>query len=159
MITNLFDNWHNLGQNLLIPKCKILDVCFFNHSDSLVFLWAWGIWIIKSFGCSLQKFSCSNRIFTFRYNTSCSFSYDPLQIQMLTYGRVMPFVELFARIDAVDAHTVMETAKHFILNKVWKSIIYWGNSLLRNYYACTKTCGIYWVFFFFWKEKIWVRDI
>ncbi|KAF3328357.1 putative mitochondrial-processing peptidase subunit beta [Carex littledalei] len=37
--------------------------------------------------------------------------------QMLTYARVMPFVELFARIDAVDAYTVMETAKHVILNK------------------------------------------
>jgi mitochondrial-processing peptidase subunit beta len=37
---------------------------------------------------------------------------------MLTYGRVMPFVELFARIDAVDANTVMETAKHFILDQV-----------------------------------------
>lgn len=36
---------------------------------------------------------------------------------LLTYRRVMPFVELFARIDAVDANTVMETAKHFIIDK------------------------------------------
>ncbi|KAF7030143.1 hypothetical protein CFC21_041749 [Triticum aestivum] len=37
--------------------------------------------------------------------------------QMLTYGRVMPFLELFARIDAVDCDTVMETAKEFIIDK------------------------------------------
>ncbi|BAF05958.2 Os01g0711100 [Oryza sativa Japonica Group] len=37
--------------------------------------------------------------------------------QMLTYGRVMPFLELFARIDAVDRDTVMETAKDFIIDK------------------------------------------
>ncbi|KAL5227076.1 hypothetical protein ABZP36_015341 [Zizania latifolia] len=37
--------------------------------------------------------------------------------QMLTYGRVMPFLELFARIDAVDCATIMETAKDFILDK------------------------------------------
>ncbi|XP_020098682.1 probable mitochondrial-processing peptidase subunit beta, mitochondrial [Ananas comosus] len=37
--------------------------------------------------------------------------------QMLTYGRIMPFIELFARIDAVDAATIKETAKHFIVNK------------------------------------------
>ncbi|KAL6840534.1 hypothetical protein ACP4OV_030344 [Aristida adscensionis] len=37
--------------------------------------------------------------------------------QMLTYGRVMPFLELFARIDAVDSAAVMETAKKFIIDK------------------------------------------
>lgn len=37
---------------------------------------------------------------------------------MLTYGRVMPFLELFARIDAVDCATVMETAKEYIIDKV-----------------------------------------
>uniref|UniRef100_M8CJU9 Putative mitochondrial-processing peptidase subunit beta n=1 Tax=Aegilops tauschii TaxID=37682 RepID=M8CJU9_AEGTA len=37
--------------------------------------------------------------------------------QMLTYGRVMPFLELFARIDAVDCDTVMKTAKEFIIDK------------------------------------------
>lgn len=37
--------------------------------------------------------------------------------QMLTYGRVLPFLELFTRIDAVDAATVMETAKNFIIDK------------------------------------------
>ncbi|KAF0916704.1 hypothetical protein E2562_011555 [Oryza meyeriana var. granulata] len=37
--------------------------------------------------------------------------------QMLTYGRIMPFLELFARIDAVDCDTIMETAKDFIIDK------------------------------------------
>ncbi|OEL36372.1 putative mitochondrial-processing peptidase subunit beta, mitochondrial [Dichanthelium oligosanthes] len=37
--------------------------------------------------------------------------------QMLTYGRVMPFLELFARIDAVDCATIMETAKKYIIDK------------------------------------------
>ncbi|KAM0932491.1 putative peptidase M16, zinc-binding, metalloenzyme, LuxS/M16 peptidase [Dioscorea sansibarensis] len=37
--------------------------------------------------------------------------------QMLTYGRVIPFLELFARIDAVDSSTVKETAKNYIINK------------------------------------------
>ncbi|CAO2166133.1 unnamed protein product [Urochloa humidicola] len=37
--------------------------------------------------------------------------------QMLTYGRVMPFLELFARIDAVDSATIMETAKEHIIDK------------------------------------------
>ncbi|XP_077211809.1 putative mitochondrial-processing peptidase subunit beta, mitochondrial isoform X2 [Tasmannia lanceolata] len=37
--------------------------------------------------------------------------------QMLTYGRVVPFLELFARIDAVDANTVKDTAKDFIIDK------------------------------------------
>lgn len=39
-------------------------------------------------------------------------------MQMLTYGRVMPFLELFARIDAVDCDAIMETAKEFIIDKV-----------------------------------------
>lgn len=37
--------------------------------------------------------------------------------QMLTYGRIMPFLELFARIDAVDCAAVTETAKEFIVDK------------------------------------------
>lgn len=37
--------------------------------------------------------------------------------QMLTYGRVVPFLEMFARIDAVDVATVKETAKNFIVNQ------------------------------------------
>ncbi|KAJ0971362.1 hypothetical protein J5N97_019321 [Dioscorea zingiberensis] len=37
--------------------------------------------------------------------------------QMLTYGRVVPFLELFARIDAVNALVIKETAKDFIINK------------------------------------------
>ncbi|KAK3161730.1 hypothetical protein QOZ80_1BG0080720 [Eleusine coracana subsp. coracana] len=37
--------------------------------------------------------------------------------QMLTYGRVMPFLELFARIDAVDCTTIMETAKKYIIDQ------------------------------------------
>nr|CAB3478093.1 unnamed protein product [Digitaria exilis] len=37
--------------------------------------------------------------------------------QMLTYGRVMSFLELFARIDAVDCATIMETAKECIIDK------------------------------------------
>ena len=39
-------------------------------------------------------------------------------MQMLTYGRVMPFLELFARIDAVDCAAIMETAEEFIVDKV-----------------------------------------
>ncbi|THU72095.1 hypothetical protein C4D60_Mb04t08480 [Musa balbisiana] len=41
-------------------------------------------------------------------------------VQMLTYGRVLPFVELFARIDAVDAAAIMETARNFIINKAMR---------------------------------------
>ncbi|PKU68663.1 putative mitochondrial-processing peptidase subunit beta [Dendrobium catenatum] len=37
--------------------------------------------------------------------------------QMLTYGRVVPFPELFARIDAVDAAAVKDIAGKFILNQ------------------------------------------
>ncbi|XP_042373098.1 probable mitochondrial-processing peptidase subunit beta, mitochondrial [Zingiber officinale] len=37
--------------------------------------------------------------------------------QMLTYRRVMPFIEFFARVDAVDAAVVMETARNFIIDK------------------------------------------
>ena len=37
---------------------------------------------------------------------------------MLTYGRVIPFLELFARIDAVDAETIKDTARNFIIDKV-----------------------------------------
>uniref|UniRef100_A0A1D1YBM1 mitochondrial processing peptidase n=1 Tax=Anthurium amnicola TaxID=1678845 RepID=A0A1D1YBM1_9ARAE len=37
--------------------------------------------------------------------------------QMLTYGRVVPFLELFARIDAVDSEVIKETTKNFIIDK------------------------------------------
>ncbi|GAB4831730.1 hypothetical protein Ancab_005742 [Ancistrocladus abbreviatus] len=37
--------------------------------------------------------------------------------QLLTYGRRIPFVELFARIDAVDASTVKHVANRFINDK------------------------------------------
>lgn len=37
--------------------------------------------------------------------------------QLLTYGRRLPLVELFARIDAVDAATVRRVAKRFIFDK------------------------------------------
>ncbi|KAF3793308.1 Processing peptidase subunit beta [Nymphaea thermarum] len=37
--------------------------------------------------------------------------------QILTYGRILPFMELFARIDAVDVDTVKQTAMQFIVDK------------------------------------------
>lgn len=37
--------------------------------------------------------------------------------QLLTYGRRMPYAELFARIDAVDASTVKRVANRFIFDK------------------------------------------
>ncbi|ERN19833.1 hypothetical protein AMTR_s00064p00193560 [Amborella trichopoda] len=37
--------------------------------------------------------------------------------QLLTYGRIVPFVELFARIDAVDADAVKQAAHDFIIDK------------------------------------------
>ncbi|PKA64346.1 putative mitochondrial-processing peptidase subunit beta [Apostasia shenzhenica] len=37
--------------------------------------------------------------------------------QMLTYGRVVSFPELFARIDAVDATTIKDIARKFIINQ------------------------------------------
>ncbi|KAL7249004.1 hypothetical protein ACSBR1_011216 [Camellia fascicularis] len=37
--------------------------------------------------------------------------------QLLTYGRRIPFVELFARIDAVDASTVKRVANRFIFDQ------------------------------------------
>lgn len=36
---------------------------------------------------------------------------------MLTYGRLVPFLELFARIDAVDATTIKEIVREFIIEK------------------------------------------
>jgi hypothetical protein len=39
-------------------------------------------------------------------------------MQMLTYRRVMSFLELFERIDAVECTTIMETAKKHIIDKV-----------------------------------------
>ncbi|KAI8010617.1 hypothetical protein LOK49_LG06G03496 [Camellia lanceoleosa] len=38
--------------------------------------------------------------------------------QLLMYWRIIPFVELFARIDAVDASTVKHVAIHFIFDQV-----------------------------------------
>lgn len=43
----------------------------------------------------------------------------------------MPFIELFARIDAVDAATIKETAKHFIVNKVTVNQRYYNDELCR----------------------------
>lgn len=40
--------------------------------------------------------------------------------QLLTYGRRIPFAELFARIDAVDASTIKRVANRFIYDKVIK---------------------------------------
>ncbi|KAL6974802.1 mitochondrial processing peptidase [Sarracenia purpurea var. burkii] len=37
--------------------------------------------------------------------------------QLLTYGRRIPFAELFARIDAVDASTVKRVANRFIFDQ------------------------------------------
>lgn len=39
-------------------------------------------------------------------------------MQLLTYGRRMPFTELFARIDAVDASTIKRVANRFIYDRV-----------------------------------------
>nr|GLL35754.1 hypothetical protein CRG98_017245 [Ipomoea trifida]GMD26303.1 probable mitochondrial-processing peptidase subunit beta, mitochondrial isoform X2 [Ipomoea batatas]GMD72078.1 probable mitochondrial-processing peptidase subunit beta, mitochondrial isoform X2 [Ipomoea batatas]GMD75214.1 probable mitochondrial-processing peptidase subunit beta, mitochondrial isoform X2 [Ipomoea batatas]GMD79904.1 probable mitochondrial-processing peptidase subunit beta, mitochondrial isoform X2 [Ipomoea batatas] len=36
----------------------------------------------------------------------------------LTYGRRIPFAELFARIDAVDASTIKRVANRFIFDRV-----------------------------------------
>nr|GMD52925.1 probable mitochondrial-processing peptidase subunit beta, mitochondrial isoform X2 [Ipomoea batatas] len=38
--------------------------------------------------------------------------------QFLTYGRRIPFAELFARIDAVDASTIKRVANRFIFDRV-----------------------------------------
>ncbi|MCL7025545.1 hypothetical protein MKW94_015695 [Papaver nudicaule] len=37
--------------------------------------------------------------------------------QLLAYGRRIPYVEMFARIDAVDASTIKRVAKRFLFNK------------------------------------------
>lgn len=39
-------------------------------------------------------------------------------VQLLTYGRRIPFAELFARIDAVDASTIKRVANRFIYDRV-----------------------------------------
>jgi hypothetical protein len=52
----------------------------------------------------------SSRLIRFPFN---------YHMQMLTYGRVMPFLELFSRIDAVNSTTIMETAKEYIIDKVY----------------------------------------
>lgn len=46
------------------------------------------------------------------------FTYLSILIQLLTYGRRIPFAELFARIDAVDASTIKRVANRFIYDKV-----------------------------------------
>lgn len=51
-------------------------------------------------------------------------------MQMLMYGRVMPFIEFFARVDAVDAAAIMETARNFIIDKA-SSFIYEFKPKLR----------------------------
>lgn len=43
-----------------------------------------------------------------------------LLLQLLTYGRRIPFAELFARIDAVDASTIKRVANRFIFDQVRK---------------------------------------
>ncbi|KAK9090854.1 hypothetical protein Sjap_024031 [Stephania japonica] len=44
---------------------------------------------------------------------------DPVEApgRLLTYGRRIPFTELFARIDAVDTKTVKRVANRFIFDK------------------------------------------
>ncbi|XP_078428140.1 putative mitochondrial-processing peptidase subunit beta, mitochondrial [Wolffia australiana] len=37
--------------------------------------------------------------------------------QLLSYGRVIPFPELFARIEAVDSQTIKQTARNFLINR------------------------------------------
>ncbi|XP_057491826.1 probable mitochondrial-processing peptidase subunit beta, mitochondrial isoform X2 [Actinidia eriantha] len=46
--------------------------------------------------------------------------------QLLTYGRRIPFAELFARIDAVDASTIKRVANRFIFDQVRKKHITHG---------------------------------
>jgi hypothetical protein len=58
---------------------------------------------------------------------------------MLTYGRVMPFLELFARIDAVDCAAIMETAKEFIVDKVY---LLRQNLWLLNYDVLNLCCNM-----------------
>lgn len=41
-----------------------------------------------------------------------------LWLQMLTYGRRIPYAELFARIDAVDTSTIKRVANRFIFDRV-----------------------------------------
>lgn len=43
-------------------------------------------------------------------------------MQLLTYGRRIPFAELFARIDAVDASTIKRVANRFIHDKVGSNV-------------------------------------
>lgn len=47
-----------------------------------------------------------------------SFLYYCCYVQLVTYGRRIPYAELFARIDAVDSSTVKRVAKRFIEDKV-----------------------------------------
>jgi len=59
-------------------------------------------------------------IFIILYLTSSlhSFIHVHVLFQLLTYGRRIPFAELFARIDAVDASTIKRVANRFIYDKV-----------------------------------------
>ncbi|KAL7252324.1 hypothetical protein ACSBR1_014048 [Camellia fascicularis] len=43
---------------------------------------------------------------------------EDIGCQLLTYGRRIPFVELFARIDAVDSSTVKRVANRFIFDQI-----------------------------------------
>jgi hypothetical protein len=51
----------------------------------------------------------------------------------------MPFLELFARIDAVDCAAIMETAKEFIVDKVY---LLRKNLWLLNYDAMNLCCNM-----------------
>lgn len=51
-------------------------------------------------------------------------------LQLLTYGRRIPFAELFARIDAVDASTIKRVANRFIYDRVKKINLHSSNVIL-----------------------------
>ena len=64
--------------------------------------------------------------------TTC-FDTAVLFLQLLTYGRRIPFAEFFARIDAVDANTVKRVANRIIYDRVTKFIVV---RLKHANYAC-----------------------
>lgn len=55
-------------------------------------------------------------VFSLKFSTS----YYGFCLQLLTYGRRIPFAELFARIDAVDASTIKRVANRFFYDRVKK---------------------------------------
>lgn len=55
---------------------------------------------------------------TINYYSKFFFTLVCLWLQLLTYGRRIPFAELFARIDAVDASTIKRVANRFIHDRV-----------------------------------------